>query len=159
MRTLKNVAGGWKNCLAEDEERQNSDRKQQSFELKGWLASRVESRVRWSPHLQETREFDPNKPVVTANVQPSESSVRPQGLKRQAESTTEDLEDASDQGDADDEDLCSEVLRELYVEPPPETNEPPDVVRRLQRAMYVPRDAAAACEREGTRTLLGSSLV
>ena len=49
--------------------------------------------------------------------------------------------------------LCSEVLRELYVEPPPEANEPPDIVWRLQRAMYGTRDAAAAWEREWTRTL------
>ena len=49
--------------------------------------------------------------------------------------------------------LCSEVLRELYVEPPPEANEPPDMVWRLQRAMYGTRDAAAAWEREWTRTL------
>ena len=38
-------------------------------------------------------------------MSPSESSVRPRGLKRQSESTTEDLEDASDQGDADDEEM------------------------------------------------------
>ena len=49
--------------------------------------------------------------------------------------------------------LCSEVLRELYVEPPPEANEPPDIVWRLQRALYGTRDAAAAWEREWTRTL------
>ena len=48
--------------------------------------------------------------------------------------------------------LCSEVLRELYVEPPPEANEPPVIVRRLQRAMYGTREAAAAWEREWTRT-------
>ena len=51
--------------------------------------------------------------------------------------------------------LCSDVLRELYVEPPPEANEPPDIVWRLHRAMYGTRDAAAAWEREWT----GSSLV
>ena len=28
--------------------------------------------------------------------------------------------------------LCSEVLRQLYVEPPPEANVPPDMVWRLQ---------------------------
>ena len=28
--------------------------------------------------------------------------------------------------------LCSEVLRELYVEPPPEAHEPPGIVWRLQ---------------------------
>ena len=49
--------------------------------------------------------------------------------------------------------LCSDVLRELYVEPPPEANEPPDIVWRLQRAMYGTRDAAAAWEREWTETL------
>ena len=50
-------------------------------------------------------------------------------------------------------DLCSDVLRELYVEPPPEANEPTDIVWRLQRAMYRTRDAAAAWEREWTKTL------
>ena len=49
--------------------------------------------------------------------------------------------------------LCSDVLRELYVEPPPEANDPPDIVWRLQRAMYGTRDAAAAWEREWTKTL------
>ena len=49
--------------------------------------------------------------------------------------------------------LCSDVLRELYVEPPPEANEPLDIVWQLQRAMYGTRDAAAAWEREWTRTL------
>ena len=49
--------------------------------------------------------------------------------------------------------LCSDVLRELYVEPPPEANEPPDIVWRLQRAMYGTRDAGAAWEREWTKTL------
>ena len=49
--------------------------------------------------------------------------------------------------------LCSDVLRELYVGPPPEANEPPDIVWRLQRAMYGTRDAAAAWEREWTKTL------
>ena len=49
--------------------------------------------------------------------------------------------------------LCSDVVRELYVEPPPEANEPPDIVWRLQRAMYGTRDAAAAWEREWTKTL------
>ena len=47
--------------------------------------------------------------------------------------------------------LCSDVLRELYVEPPPEANEPPDTVWRLQRAMYGTRDAAAAWGREWTK--------
>ena len=37
--------------------------------------------------------------------------------------------------------LCSDVLRELYVEPPPEANEPPNIIWRLQRAMYGTRDA------------------
>ena len=50
-------------------------------------------------------------------------------------------------------DLCSDVLRELYVEPPPEANEPPDIVWRLQRAMYGARGAPAAWEREWTKTL------
>ena len=49
--------------------------------------------------------------------------------------------------------LCSEVLRELYVEPPPEANVPSDIVWKLQRAIYGTRDAAAAWEREWTRTL------
>ena len=49
--------------------------------------------------------------------------------------------------------LCSDVLRELYVEPPPEANEPPDIVWRLQRVIYGTRDAAAALEREWTKTL------
>ena len=48
--------------------------------------------------------------------------------------------------------LCSDVLRELYVGPPPEANEPPDIVWRLQRAMYGTRDAAAVWEREWTKT-------
>ena len=51
------------------------------------------------------------------------------------------------------EHLWSDVLRELYVEPPPETNEPPDIVWRLQRAVYGARDAAAAWEREWAKTL------
>ena len=49
--------------------------------------------------------------------------------------------------------LCSEVLRELYVEHSPEADEPPGIVWRLQRAMYGTRDAAAAWEREWTKTL------
>ena len=48
--------------------------------------------------------------------------------------------------------LCGEVLRELYVEPPFEAHEL-DIVWRLQRAMYGTRDAAAAWEREWTKTL------
>ena len=51
-------------------------------------------RERWSPQVQDTSELGP-----------SESRVRPQGLKRQPESTREDLEDAGDQCDADDEDM------------------------------------------------------
>ena len=57
-------------------------------------------RVRWSPHEQDTKEFDPNEP--------SDASVQSRVLKRQPESTTEDLEDAGDQenrGDADDDDM------------------------------------------------------
>ena len=46
-------------------------------------------RVRWSLHAQDTKEFDPNEP--------SNASVQSQGLRRQPESTTEDLEDAGDQ--------------------------------------------------------------
>ena len=42
MRTLKNVAGGWKIVWLKTK-RRSSDRKQQSFELKVWLASPVES--------------------------------------------------------------------------------------------------------------------
>ena len=45
------------------------------------------------------------------------------------------------------------MLRELYVQLPPEANEPPDIVWRLQRAMYGTRDAAAAWESEWTKTL------
>ena len=48
--------------------------------------------MRWSPQVQDTREFDPN-----------ESSVQPQGLQRQPESTTEELQDG-DHAD-DDEDI------------------------------------------------------
>ena len=44
-------------------------------------------------------------------------------------------------------------MRELCVEPPPEANEPPGIVWRLQRAMYDTRDAEAAWEREWTKTL------
>ena len=67
--------------------------------------------VKWSPHVQGTSE-----------ISPSESSVRPQGLKRQPESTTEDLEDADDQGDADDDDMnaigavCEEPLITIGVD-------------------------------------------
>ena len=48
--------------------------------------------------------------------------------------------------------LRSEELREFYVEPPPEVDEPPGILWRLQRAMYGTRDAAAAWEREWTKT-------
>ena len=60
-------------------------------------------RVRWSPHEQDTKEFDPNESTVQVS-----SQEQNRGLKRQPESTTEDLEDASDQenrGDADDDDM------------------------------------------------------
>ena len=49
--------------------------------------------VRWSPHVQDASEMGPG------------GVEHCQGLKRQPEFTTEDLEDASDQGDADDEDI------------------------------------------------------
>ena len=49
-------------------------------------------RIRWSPHEQDTKEFDPNESSVQI---PSQEHNR--GLKRQPESTTEDLEDAGDQ--------------------------------------------------------------
>ena len=55
-------------------------------------------------------------------MSPSESSVRPQGLKRQPESTTEDLEDAGDQGDADHDDMnaigavCEEAVMTIGVD-------------------------------------------
>ena len=67
-------------------------------------------RVRWSPHEQDTKEFDPNET--------SDASVQSRGLKRQPESTTEDLEDAGDQenrGDADDDDM--KVLGAVCKEP------------------------------------------
>ena len=48
--------------------------------------------------------------------------------------------------------LCSEV-RELYVGPPPEADEPRGIDWRLQRAMCGTRDAAAAWKREWTKTL------
>ena len=44
--------------------------------------------------------------------------------------------------------LCSEVLRESYVEPPPEADEPLGIVWRLQRVMHGTRDAAAPWQRE-----------
>ena len=67
-------------------------------------------RVRWSPHEQDTKEFDPNE-SSDASVQPpsqEHSQEHNRGLKRQPDSTTEDLEDAGDQenrGDADDDDM------------------------------------------------------
>ena len=60
-------------------------------------------RVRWSPHEQDTKEFDPNESSVQVS-----SQEHNRGLKRLPESTTEDLEDAGDQenrGDADDDDM------------------------------------------------------
>ena len=60
-------------------------------------------RARWSPHEQETKEFDPSESSVQIS-----SQEHNRGLKRQPESTTEDLEDAGDQenrGDADDDDM------------------------------------------------------
>ena len=48
--------------------------------------------VRWSLHEQDTKEFDPNESSVQI---PSQEHNR--GLKRQPDSTTEDLEDAGDQ--------------------------------------------------------------
>ena len=54
-------------------------------------------RVRWSPHEQDAKEFDTNEPS-DANVQhPSQEHAQEhsRGLKRQPESTTEDLEDVS----------------------------------------------------------------
>ena len=63
-------------------------------------------RVRWSPHEQDTKEFEPNE-TSDASVQiPSQEHNR--GLKRPPKSTTENLEDAGDQenrGDADDDDM------------------------------------------------------
>ena len=59
-------------------------------------------RVCWSPQVQDTRELDPN-----------ESTVQPQGLTRQPESTTEELEDG-DPGDADaDMKMLGAVCEEL----------------------------------------------
>ena len=67
-------------------------------------------RVRWSPHAQDTKEFDPNEPSDASVQPPSQEHAQEhnRGLKRQPESTTEDLEDAGDQenrGDADDDDM------------------------------------------------------
>ena len=56
-------------------------------------------RVRWSPREQDTKEFDSNESSV---------QIPRRGLKRQPDSTTEDLEDAGDQenrGDDDDDDM------------------------------------------------------
>ena len=64
-------------------------------------------RVTWSPQVQDTSELGP-----------SESSLRPLALKRQPESTTEDLEDAG----ADDEDMnalgavCEEPVTTIGVD-------------------------------------------
>ena len=60
-------------------------------------------RARWSPHEQDTKEFDPNESSVQVSRQEHN-----RGLKPQPESTTEYLEDAGDQenrGDADDDDM------------------------------------------------------
>ena len=70
-------------------------------------------RVRWSLHEQDTKEFDPNESSVQVS-----SQEHNRGLKRQPESTTEDLEDAGDQenrGDADDDDM--EALGAVNEEP------------------------------------------
>ena len=45
------------------------------------------------------------------------------------------------------------MLRDLYVEPLLEANEPPGIVWRLQRAVYGTLDATAAWQRVWTRTL------
>ena len=63
-------------------------------------------RIRWSPHAQDTKEFDLNESSDASVQTPSQEHNR--GLKRQPESTTDDLEDAGDQenrGDADDDDM------------------------------------------------------
>ena len=60
-------------------------------------------KVRWSPHEHKTKEFDPSE----SKCSNSESRTQSR-LKRQPESTTEDLEDAGYQenrGDADDDDM------------------------------------------------------
>ena len=49
-------------------------------------------KIRWSLHEQETKEFDRKESSVQIS-----SQEHNRGLKRQPESTTEDLEDASDQ--------------------------------------------------------------
>ena len=70
-------------------------------------------RVRWSPHEQDTKEFDPNESSLEI---PSQEHNR--GLNRQPDSTTEDLEDAGDQenrGDDDDDDM--KVLETVNEEP------------------------------------------
>ena len=53
-------------------------------------------RVRWSPHEQDTKKFDPNE----SSVQVSSQEHNP-WLRRQPDSTTENLEDAG----ADDDDM------------------------------------------------------
>ena len=60
-------------------------------------------RVRWSPHGQDTKEFDPNGSSVQVSSQEHNRM-----LKRQPESKTEDVEDAVDQenrGDVHDDDM------------------------------------------------------
>ena len=68
---------------------------------------------------------------------------------------------------------CSEVLRELYVELPPEANKPQDIVWRLQRAMYGTRDGMGTrvganaerswvrvwCEQPSVATLRGTERI
>ena len=64
-------------------------------------------KVRWSPHEQDTKEFDPNE----SSVQSNRGSFQP-------DSTTEDLEDAGDQenrGDDDDDDM--KALGEVNEQP------------------------------------------
>ena len=70
-------------------------------------------RVRWSPHEQDTKEFDPNESSVQI---PRQEHTR--GLKRQPESTTEDLEDAGDQENrGDDNDDNMKALEAVNEEP------------------------------------------
>ena len=67
-------------------------------------------RVRWSPHEQDTKEFESSVQI------PSQEHSR--GLKRQPDSTTEDLEDAGDQEnreDAHDDDM--KALGAVFEEP------------------------------------------
>ena len=49
--------------------------------------------------------------------------------------------------------MCSELLRELYVEPPLVANEPPDHGLAAAASHVRTRDSAAAWERECTGTL------